>query len=157
RQQIRVAEFGREADSEHVEGPDGAMRIDGELRDLMLAHQGLQVRPDAVAALGEHARALVKHFVKNLDSLVGHAYLICVRVHQRPAHIGSVPVLDDAVEFAPDVLDRLAYQREQRLKPGVDRLNRHRYSLPTASARWPLATGREDRATGQGLLMYTTF
>src|SRR5258708_5942242 len=130
-EQVGVAELGGEADAEHIEGADRPVPVDRELRHVVLAHQVFEVRPDAVRSLGEHAVALVKHLVKNLDALIRQAYLVSVRVHQRPAHVGGVPVLDDAVELAADVLDGLAHQRQQRLEPGVDPLNNHRYSLPT--------------------------
>ena len=52
--------------------------------------------------------ALVEHLVEDHDALVGQADLVGVRVHQRPADVGRVPVLDRGVQLAADVLDRLA-------------------------------------------------
>jgi hypothetical protein len=50
---VRVAELGGERQAEQVEVADGAVRVDGELRHLVLAHQGLDVGPDRIGALGE--------------------------------------------------------------------------------------------------------
>jgi hypothetical protein len=52
-EQVGVAELGREADAEHVERADRAVRVDGERGHAVLAHQRLEVRPDGVAALGQ--------------------------------------------------------------------------------------------------------
>src|SRR5450755_1718032 len=97
----------------------------------MGAHQLLEVGPDAVGALGQHAVAAVEHLVEDLDALVRDADLIGVRVHQRPPHFGCVPVLDDRVQLAAHVLDGLADRWQQRFELGVHRLYWHRYSVPT--------------------------
>ena len=131
-EQVGVAEFGREAHAEHVERPHRPVPVHRELADAVLTQKVLQVRPDAVGALGEHAVAAVQHLVEDLDALVGDADLVGVRVHQRPPHVRRVPVLHHRVELAADVLDRLAHQREQRLQPGIDRFHRHPASLPAA-------------------------
>jgi len=94
-----------------------------ELRDLVLPHQLLQVRPDAVGALGEHALALVQDLVEDHDALVGQPDLVCVGVHERPADIAGLPGLDRGVELSTDVLDRLLHMREQGFE-----LREHRYS-----------------------------
>ena len=129
-QQVGVAELGREAHPEHVERAHRPVRVDGELGHVMLAHQRLKVLPDAVGALGEHALAAVEHLVENLDTLVRQAHLVGVRVHQRPPDLGGVPVLDDGVQLAADVLDRLAHEREQPFQLGVDRIGGHSLSVP---------------------------
>jgi hypothetical protein len=51
---VGVAELGGERDAEARRTPDRPVRVDGELRDAVLAHQRLEVRPDRVGALGEH-------------------------------------------------------------------------------------------------------
>ena len=104
------------------------MRVDGELRHPVLAHQGLEVGPHGVGALGEGVGPLVEHFVEDHDALVGHADLVGVGVHQRPAHggvAGDVPLLDGGVQLAADVLDRLAHLLEQRLERAEDGLSGH--------------------------------
>ena len=125
-EQVGVAELGGEADAEQVEGCDRTVAVDGELRHAVLAHQRLEVGPDAVRPLGQDAVALVEDLVQDLQALVGEPDLVRVRVHQRPADLAGVPVLDDGVELAADVLDRFAHQREQRLQPIEDRLDGHR-------------------------------
>ena len=102
------------------------MGVDGELRDAVLAHQRFQVGPHAVGALGEHALALVEHLVEDHDALVGQPDLVGVRVHQRPADVAGVPVLDGGVQLPADVLDRLLDVREKRFQAREDRLDRHR-------------------------------
>jgi hypothetical protein len=105
-----------------------------ELRQVVLAHQLLQVRPDAVGALSEHVVALVEHLVQDLDALVRHPDLVGVRVHQRPPHRDGLPVLDDRVELAAYILDGLFDQRKQRLEFGIHRAHGHRYRVPTTSS-----------------------
>ena len=104
--------------------PHRAVRVHGELRHAVLAHQRLEVRPDRVGALGEHVGLLVEHLVEDLHALVGQADLVRVRVHQRPPHGRGVPVLDDRAELAADVLDRLAHPGQQLLKAGAKRMRR---------------------------------
>ena len=40
---VRVSELGREREAEDVECADRTVRIDGELRDAVLSHEGLEV------------------------------------------------------------------------------------------------------------------
>ena len=126
---VGVAELGREAQAEHVEGTHRAVAVDGELRDVVLAHHLLHVGPHGVGALGHDPVALVEHFVEDLHALVGQADLVGVGVHQRPADgravLGAVPVLDRRVELAADVLDRLLHGRQLRLQAREDRCNGH--------------------------------
>ena len=125
---VGVAELGREGQAEQVEVADRAVRVDGELRHPVLAHQGLEVGPHGVGALGQGVGPLVEHFVQDHDALVRHADLVGVGVHQRPAHggvPGDVPLLDGGVQLAADVLDRLADLLEQRLEPAEDGLSGH--------------------------------
>ena len=124
-QQVGVAEFGGEGDAEHVEGGHRAVRVDGELRDAVRPHELFQVGPDAVGALGEHARLLVQHLVEDGDALVGLADLVRVRVEQRPPDIGLIPHLNGGIHLTPDILHWLAHQRQQGLQLREDGLDRH--------------------------------
>ena len=121
---VRVAELGPEAQAKYVERAHGAVAVDGELRDVALAHDPLHVGPHRVRALGEDPVALVEDFVEDLHALVGQADLVGVGVHQSPPHrraLGSaVPVLDRGVQLAPDVLDRLLHGRKLRLQARED-------------------------------------
>ena len=119
-EQVRVAELGREAHAQQVERADRAVGVDGELRDVVLAQQRLEVRPDGVGPLGQGVGTLVEDLVQDLDALVRQPDLVRVRVHQRPAHARGVPVLRTGVELAAHVLDRLLDLREQRLEPAED-------------------------------------
>ncbi len=130
---VGVAELGGEAQAEQVEGADGTVAVHGELRDRALlvtgAHHLLHVGPHRVGALGEDPVALVEHLVEDLHALVGQAHLVGVGVHQRPPHGGAarlgaggaVPVLDDRVELAADVLDGLLHRRQLALQAREDR------------------------------------
>ena len=122
-EQVRVAEFGGEADAEQVERADRAVRVDGELRDAVLAQQRFEVRPHRVGALGQRVVALVEHLVEDLHALVRQADLVGVRIHQRPPDRDLVPVLRARVQLAADVLDRLAHARQQRLETGEQRFH----------------------------------
>ena len=119
---VGVAELGGEAQAEHVEGGDRSVAVDRELRDcpkiITVAHHLLHVGPHRVGALGEDPVALVEHLVEDLDALVGQADLVGVGVHQRPPDLDGVPVLDDGVQLAADVLDRLGDRRQARLQAG---------------------------------------
>ena len=124
-EQVRVAELGGEADAEQVEVADGAVAVDGELRDAVLPHQPGQVRPDGVGALGEGVGALVEHLVQDHQALVGQPDLVGVGVHERPVHGDVVPRLDLGVQLTADVLDRLLDLGQQRLEAGVQGLTSH--------------------------------
>ncbi len=110
---VRVAELRGEAQPEHVEGADRPVGVHRELRDAVLTHQRLQVRPHAVGALGEDALLLVEDLVEDHDALVGQTDLVRVRVHERPADVALVPRLDRGIELSADVLDGLLHMREQ--------------------------------------------
>ena len=122
---VGVAQLGREADAEDVERADRPVGVDGELRHVVLAHQRLEVWPHRVGALGQDVGLLVEHLVQDHDALVGQADLVGIGIHQAPADVGAVPVLDGGVELAADILDRLLDSRQQRLKAGEQGLDRH--------------------------------
>ena len=128
RQHVRVAQLGREAEAEEVEVAHRAVPVDGELREARLPQLRLHVGPHGVRPLGEGVRPLVEDLVEDHDALVGHADLVRVGVHQRPARgqllaVGAVaadvPVLDRGVELAADVLDGLVDPLQQGLE-GVE-------------------------------------
>ena len=122
-QHVRVAELGGERQPEQVEVADRAVRVDGELRDAVLAHERLEVRPHGIRALREGVGPLVEDFVEDHDALVGHAHLVGVGVHQGPADgavPGDLPGLDGRVQLTADVLDRLAHLLEERLQGAED-------------------------------------
>ncbi len=123
-QHVGVAQLRGEGEAEDVERLHRAVAVDGELRDGVLPHQRLQVRPDAVGALGEDALLLVQHLVEDHDALVGQTDLVGVRVHQGPADVTGFPVLDRGVELSADVLDRLLHMREQSFELRKNRLHR---------------------------------
>ncbi len=125
RQQVGVAELGRERDAEDVERRDGSVRVDRELRDRVVAHDLFHVGEDRVGALGKDPVALVEDLVEDLHALIGQAHLIRVGIHERPAHFGRIPLLDGRVELAADVLDRLADSGKQRLQAREKRLDSH--------------------------------
>jgi hypothetical protein len=127
-QQVGVAQLGRERDAEQVERAHRPVRVDGELRHALAAHEGLEVGPDRVCPLGQHVGPLVEDLVEDLHALVGQPDLVGVRVHQRPPHRRGVPVLHHAAELAADVLDGLADPREQLLQAGPDRRDAHRHA-----------------------------
>ena len=52
-QHVGVAELGGERDAEDVERPHRPVLVDGELRDAVVPHHLLHVRPHRVGALGE--------------------------------------------------------------------------------------------------------
>ncbi len=126
---VRVAKLRGEADAEHVEGLHRAVAVHRELRDAVLPHQRLQVRPYAVGALGEDPLLFVEDLVEDHDALVGQSDLVRVRVHERPADVALVPRLDRGVELSADVLDRLLHVREQSFELRENRLDRHLANL----------------------------
>ena len=68
---VGVAELGGEGQrrTRRRRRPGGG--VHGELRDVVLPHQLLEVRPHAVRALGEDALTLVEYLVEDHDALVG--------------------------------------------------------------------------------------
>ena len=112
-QQVGVAEFGRKRDAEHVECLDRPVRIDGELTDVVVTHDPLHVGEHRIRAFGEDPVTLVEDFIQDLNALVRQPHFISIGVHECPSHRYRVPVLDDRVEFATDVLDRFADREQQ--------------------------------------------
>ncbi len=86
---------------QHVERADRPVALDRELADPVLTHERLEIRPDAVGALGQHVGLLVQHLVQDHDALVGQADLVRVRIHQAPPHVGGVPILDSCAFSSP--------------------------------------------------------
>ncbi len=121
-QHVGVAEFGGEAEAEHVERAHRPVRVEGELRHVMLAHQRFQIGPDRVRALGQDPVLLVQDLVEDRHALIGQPHLVRVRVGQAPADVDRVPLLDLGVQLTADVLDRLADPGQQRFQPGKQRL-----------------------------------
>jgi hypothetical protein len=140
-EQVGVAELGGEADAQQVEVGDRAVGVDGELADAVLAHQGGEVGPDGVGALGQGVGPLVEHLVQDHQALVGQPDLVGVGVHQRPVDGDVVPRLDLRVQLAADVLDRLLHLREERFETGVQRFTVHDRSR-VAAPRGEICTRR---------------
>ena len=120
---VGVAELGRERDTEDVERADRPVCIDGELRDAVFAHQCFEIGPDRIGAFDEHAVKFTEHLIQDLHALVWQADLVGVGVHQAPPDVALSPVFDERVQFAADVLDRLADAHQQRLEPSEHRLS----------------------------------
>ncbi len=150
---VRVAQLGGEAEPEHVERADGAVAVHGELGHVVLAHQLFEVGPDAVRALREDALALVEYLVEDHDALVGEPDLVGIGVHQGPADVTAVPVLDGGVQLTADVLDGLLHMREQSFELWEDRCGRHLANLREPAGvtiqRTPL-TGASDPPSVRG-------
>ena len=62
-QQVGVTQFGGQAHPENVEGAQRTMGFPGEGRNLVVAHQSGQIRPDGEAALGQDPIGLIQHLV----------------------------------------------------------------------------------------------
>ena len=56
-QEVRVAELGRERDAEQVERADRAVRVDREVRHVVLAHERLEIGPHGVRRARRGSRA----------------------------------------------------------------------------------------------------
>ena len=115
-QHVGVAKLGGERDAHEVELTDGSVVFDAELRHAVLAHQRLEVGPHRIGALAQDICLLVEDFVQDRDTLVRRADLVGVGVHQCPADVHGVPVFDNRVDLAADVLHRLADERQQLLE-----------------------------------------
>ena len=124
-EEVGVAELGREADAQHVERADRAVALDRELADAVLAHERLEIGPDAVGAFGEDAGLLVQHLVQDHHALVGQADLVRVGIHQAPPHVSGVPIRQLRVQLTADVLHGLAHLGQQRLEARPERFDRH--------------------------------
>ena len=125
-QHVGVAELCREAQSEHIERSHRPVGVQGELGQPVASHQYFQVAPHRVRALGQNPVLLVQDLVEDRDALVGQPDLVCVGVAQAPPHLDGIPILHLGVQFAADVLDRLADPGQQRLQAGKDRVRRLR-------------------------------
>ncbi|MPM52592.1 hypothetical protein SDC9_99352 [bioreactor metagenome] len=119
-QQVGVAQFGRQADTEHIERAHRTMGLQACQRHFVLPHQGFHVGPDREDPLGADPAGLIEHLVEDCVALVGLAHLVGVRVHQHPVHIGISPRRGDGVELAAHILDGLGHVGQQGLDAAVD-------------------------------------
>ena len=104
------------------------MTVKGELRNPSSPHLLLHVRPHRVGALSQDPVTFIEHLVEDGHALIGLANLVRVGVHQDPADISVLPILDDAVVLPTHVLDGLVDSGQQRFNPTEEILGTHERS-----------------------------
>ena len=71
-------------------------------------------------ALGQCVGTFVEDLVENLQSLIGQADLVGVRVEQEPRHLPATVGGGDVPVLAPDVASWLLYPSQERLDLGPE-------------------------------------
>ena len=112
RQHVGVADFVLQAESEDIELGERRERFEAIERQVRLPQFLLEVDPGREGAFARPLRIVVHDRVEDLQAVVRHAKRVGIgkRQAQSAAHFGVV--LDDAVEFAAEVLGRCLHARE---------------------------------------------
>jgi hypothetical protein len=113
-----------QAEPDQVEVTERGERLQRVERQPVPAQFGFPVDPGCECPLARPLRIGIEQAVENLEPVVAHPELVGVRERQAEPSADVVAVLDDAVQFAADVLGRrgdAGQQPENRfLERGVE-------------------------------------
>jgi hypothetical protein len=157
-QHIGVGQLGREVEGDHVEGPCGAVVLQGEEGNTVSAHRALHVRPRCVCALGHGVVPFVQDLVEDLEPLIGQADLVGVGVHEQPRNASGPVHGIPGAELPADVAGRLRDLGQE----GFDPRPKRRGHLPDQSrgaslpAVDPPASTGSRRSGSLGILRVTS-
>jgi hypothetical protein len=119
-QDVGVDELGRQVERQDVERPGRPVRVDREERDPVPSHEGLEVDPRGIGALGQGVGSFVEDLVEDLQALVRKADLVGVGVGQQPRDPPGVVRGTDGAVLEADVAGRLLDLRQQRFEAGPE-------------------------------------
>jgi hypothetical protein len=85
-EEVGVGQLGGQVEGEHVELVARAVSVDREQRDALAPHDGLEIAPRCVRALGDGVVTLVQDLVEDLQALVGQTDLVGVGIRQQPGN-----------------------------------------------------------------------
>jgi hypothetical protein len=89
-----------------------AVSVDREQRDALAPHDGLEIAPRCVRALGDGVVTLVQDLVEDLQALVGQTDLVGVGIRQQPGNSALTCAGTLRAQLEPDVAGRLLHARE---------------------------------------------
>ena len=100
---VRVHEFGRKVERDHIELGCRPVGIDREQGQSPCPHERFEVEPGCVGALGDHVGPLVEDLVEDLEALVGQADLVCIGVRQEPGDLARAVFRSQRSQLTADV------------------------------------------------------
>ena len=106
---VRVAHLVLQRDAEEIEVLYRLLALEREQGDILLAHDLIKIGPRRINALAPGILALIEHIVKYLYPQVGHAHLIYIREAHTEPYVNRVKILNDRVDFVPDITLGLLY------------------------------------------------
>ena len=106
-QDIGITHLILDGDPQEVKVPDGILGLQGEKRDLLLTHNGVQIRPGGVHPLAPYVLPAVEHIIEDLDPQMRHADLINVGKTHGKADVHLVFIFHHRVHLSADVAGRL--------------------------------------------------
>ena len=102
-QDIRIAHFKLDRNSQKIKLSDRILRLKGEQRDILFPHHFVQIRPRRIDPLTPYVFPAVEHIVKDLDAQMGHSDLVHIREAHTEADVHLFLVLHDRVHLAADI------------------------------------------------------
>ncbi len=112
---VGVDELGGEVEGQDVEGGRGQLVLEREEGDPRRAHGGLHVDPGRIGPFGHRVVTFVQDLVEDLETLVGKADLVGVRVDEEPGDLPRPVLAGLCAVLAADVAGRLCDLGQQRL------------------------------------------
>ena len=111
-QDVGVADFVLQAEADDVEFAQRRERLQAVERQAVLAQLGLEIDPRREGPFAGPLRIVVHDRVQHLQAVMAHAERVGVgkRQAQPAAHLAMI--LDDAVEFAAEILGRRLHARQ---------------------------------------------
>ena len=122
-QNIRVAQLILQSYSEKIKLPDRILGLEREQRDLLLPHDLIQIDPRRIDPLTPCVGSIVKHLIQDLNSEMGHPYLIDIRKAHNKTDVRLRRILADGINFISKVTFRLSDREKDLL--GQRLLNCH--------------------------------
>ena len=129
-QDVRVHELRSKVEGQDVELPGRPVGVHGEQRKALAAQHLGHVGPRRVAPFGLGVGPFVQDLVQDLETLIGKAYLVGVRVEEEPGHRVGVVVRDGHPVLTSDVAGRFLHLGQDTFEFGPERTH-DATSVPT--------------------------
>ena len=129
RQDVRVADLVLQAETEQIEVLQRRVRLQAVERQPVVAQHFLEIEPRREGAFAGPLRVVVHDRIKHLQTVMARAQRIGVGERQAEFAAHLAMILDDAVEFAADVLGRHLHARQDAVNGLLERRIHHEESL----------------------------
>src|SRR5215831_19354570 len=104
RQQVRVANFVLEAETDEIEILKWREGLQAVKRQAVLPQQGFEIEPGSESALASPLWIIVHDRVKDLQPVMAHAQAVGVGESQAKFAAHLAMILGHCIQFAPDIL-----------------------------------------------------